>query len=232
MHRKARQASKLAAVALVGYTNAGKSTLLNILANASVFAEDQLFATLDPTTRKINLPNGLDVLVTDTVGFVQKLPHHLVAAFRATLEEVIQADLLIHVIDASHPQQEEQSNAVFKVLSELKAADKPILTAYNKIDKADSKVIERLLRAEDSVAISARTGQGIEQLNRLIEEKVKPVVVDMEFLIPYNDSGILSQLYEQATVQSVEYCEDGIHVRAELPSEKQTRFNSFVIGDV
>ncbi|MPL60565.1 GTPase HflX [bioreactor metagenome] len=232
LHRKARQASKIPAVSLVGYTNAGKSTLLNKIASANVLAEDKLFATLDPTTRRITMTNGLDVLVTDTVGFIQKLPHQLVAAFRATLEEVVQADLLIHVIDASHPQHEEQSDAVFKVLGELNVNNKPMITVFNKIDKADKKVIERLLRTEDSVAISALTGEGIELLNKLIEERALPVVVDMKFLIPYNDTGVLAQLYNQAIVQSVEYREDGIYVTASLPIEKRNRFNSFMTGDV
>lgn len=232
LHRRARQNSNIPSIALVGYTNAGKSTLLNTLANAGVLAEDKLFATLDPTTRRITLPNGLDIIVTDTVGFIQKLPHQLVVAFRATLEEVVQADLLIHVIDASHPQHIEQSEAVFKVLEELGVKDKPIITVYNKADKADQHVIERLLRTEDSVAISAIIGEGVDLLKTIIQERVQPYTVDMQFLIPYNDTGVLSQLYDDAIVQTVDYREEGIYVRASLASEKQARFNLFVIGDV
>lgn len=232
LHRKVRQASQIPTIALVGYTNAGKSTLLNKLTDASVFAEDKLFATLDPTTRKIKLPNGMEALLTDTVGFIQKLPHHLIAAFRATLEEVVQADLLLHVIDISHPQYKEQSDAVYKVLGELGAVAKPIITVLNKVDRADSKLIERLSRNKNSVSISALFGLGINELIALIQEKVKPSTVDIAFLIPYNDSGIVSQLYTQAIVQTIEYREDGIYARVVLPKDQMKLFGKYMIGDV
>lgn len=233
LHRKARQASNIPTIALVGYTNAGKSTLLNALTNAGVLAEDKLFATLDPTTRRVALPDGLDVLITDTVGFIQKLPHQLVVAFRATLEEVVQADLLIHVIDVSHPRHTEQSDAVFKVLRELKAENKPMITVLNKIDKLGNESINgRLLRIENSIGVSACSGNGLDLLVKMIEKIIRPATVDREFLIPYNDTGIISQLYEMATVHSVDYRENGIYVKASIPMEKGSYFETFVIGDV
>lgn len=233
LHRKARQASNIPTVALVGYTNAGKSTLLNALTNAGVLAEDKLFATLDPTTRRVALPDGLDVLITDTVGFIQKLPHQLVVAFRATLEEVVQADLLIHVIDVSHSQHTEQSDAVFQVLRELKVEHKPMITVLNKIDKLGNESINgRLLRTENSIAVSACSGDGVDLLVKMVEKMIRPAAVDREFLIPYNDTGIISQLYDIATVHSVDYRENGIYVKASMPMEKSSYFETFVIGDV
>ena len=169
LHRENRIASNIPTIALVGYTNAGKSTLLNKLTAAEVLAEDKLFATLDPTTRKIVLPNGQEALLTDTVGFIQKLPHQLVSAFRATLEEVKVADLLLHVIDASHINYEEQMQAVISVLKELKIVDKPTVLVFNKVDKIDEEItINKLLQYHNSVAISAKDGQKLENLMDLI----------------------------------------------------------------
>lgn len=233
LQRKSRELSNVFTIALVGYTNAGKSTLLNTLTSAGVVAEDMLFATLDPTTRKFTMPNGRSVLITDTVGFIQKLPHQLVAAFRATLEEVIQADLLIHVVDVSHPQYQQQSDEVFSVLRELNADNKPTIMALNKIDKLENDGIAaaKLLRHENSVAISAKSSKGLEELVAKIENVLKNTTVDMQFLIPYNDSGILDQFYKRAMIQITEYRDDGIFLKASLSPEDSARFHTYVIGD-
>lgn len=228
LHRQRRHAARIAGIALVGYTNAGKSTLLNALTAAEVLAEDKLFATLDPTTRKLILPGGQEALLTDTVGFIQKLPHQLVAAFRATLEEVVQADLLLHVIDASHPRYQEQSDAVFSVLNELGAADKPVITVYNKTDLLENPHLkERLLRLPDSVAISARDGDGIADLLDRVRAFLRRRSVDTVLLIPYGDSGILAKLYDLGAVNAAEYTADGIRVAASLPPDEAAAFQRY-----
>lgn len=232
LHRKSRVSANIPTVALVGYTNAGKSTLLNTLTAAGVLAEDKLFATLDPTTRKVTLPGGRDILLVDTVGFINKLPHHLVAAFRATLEEVVYADLLVHVIDASHPRYEEQGEAVFKVLRELDIDSKQLITVFNKIDKIENnRVIERMLRLDNSVAVSALTGNALQQLLEKIECAVARPVIDIKLLIPYNDSGVVAQVYKEGKVSSTEYRADGIWLHASLPVSALARFNMYTTGD-
>ncbi len=230
LHREHRQAVKLPNIALVGYTNAGKSTLLNYLTAAGVLAEDKLFATLDPTTRLIKLSNRQEALLTDTVGFIHKLPHQLIAAFRATLEEVIHADLLLHIVDASHPRYQEQSDAVFHVLRELGAESKSILTAFNKIDQIDNEFVkERLTRQEGSVAISALTGLGIDNLLAAISTALRQKTVDELLKIPYDCSSILSDLYDTATVQNVDYRDDGIYVTAALSPEQRGRYKTYCL---
>jgi GTP-binding protein HflX len=219
LHRENRTAADIPTIALVGYTNAGKSTLLNRLTSAGVLAEDKLFATLDPTTRRITLPNGLEVLLTDTVGFIQKLPHQLVSAFRGTLEEVGHADLLLHVIDSSHPNYQLQMDAVFKVLRDLQADTKPMILTFNKTEQFDSSQISRLLRdQENSIAISALTGQEIDSLLHMIEGRLKKQTIDMDLLIPYNDSGALSRLHDTATIHFKDYQEDGTYLKVSLPA--------------
>ncbi|MCX7779683.1 MAG: GTPase HflX [Negativicutes bacterium] len=233
LHRERRQQAKIPTIALVGYTNAGKSTLLNKLTNAGVLAEDKLFATLDPTTRRITLPSGKETLLTDTVGFIQKLPHQLIAAFRATFEEVVQADLLLHVQDISHPLFEEQCGAVFEVLREFKADTKPLINVYNKLDKiGDPYLLQRLLRQPCSVAISALTGEGIDRLFTMLDAFVSVHLIDMDLLLPYSESGLLSRLYDGGTVHSVEYRDGGIAVKASLPQDLANRLKNFIQGDV
>lgn len=169
LRREKRRRSKIPIAALVGYTNSGKSTLLNSLAKADVLTEDKLFATLDPTIRRVYLPDGKIILLSDTVGFIQKLPHQLIAAFRATLEEVTEADLLIHVVDASHPYFEDQITAVFTVLEELKSITKPIITVFNKIDKSNKKLSGKLLgKYQPAIAVSALYNQGLEELQKML----------------------------------------------------------------
>lgn len=231
LHRKRRENTRIPTVALVGYTNAGKSTLLNTLTASDVLAEDKLFATLDPTTRHITLPNGQQALLTDTVGFIQKLPHQLIAAFRATLEEVIQADILLHVIDASHPQYQEQSHAVYQVLRELKVDTKQLITVFNKGDKLeDQSIKDQLLKKENSVIISALSGTGTNTLLLLIENFIKQQTIEMHLLIPYNDSGVIAKLYDIANVHSTEYREDGIYVVISLPPDQMSYFSTYAIG--
>jgi len=231
LHRKRRENTRIPTIALVGYTNAGKSTLLNTLTDSEVLAEDKLFATLDPTTRHITLPNGQQALLTDTVGFIQKLPHQLIAAFRATLEEVIQADILLHVIDASHPQYQEQSHAVFQVLRELNVDTKQLITIFNKGDKVDNQeLVKQLLKTENSVMISALSRSGIGKLLSVIEEFIKQQTVEMYLLIPYNNSGIIAKLYDLSNVHSTEYREDGIYVVISLPPDQVNYFNTYAIG--
>ena len=225
LQRRGRKRTAYPSIALVGYTNAGKSTLMNRLTAAGVLAEDKLFATLDPTTRVIRLPKGQDVFLSDTVGFIQKLPHQLIAAFKATLEEVLQADVLVHVLDSSHPRVQEQNTAVYQVLQELKADTKETVTVYNKIDQIDnSSLIDRILRNENTVAVSALTGVGIDTLLAMIEQVLSKRKTDMLLLIPYEQSGTLSLLYECATVHSVDYQEQGIKVSAAIPIESARRF--------
>ena len=231
LHRKRRENTRIPTIALVGYTNAGKSTLLNTLTASEVLAEDKLFATLDPTTRNIVLPNGQQALLTDTVGFIQKLPHQLIAAFRATLEEVVQADILLHVVDASHLQYQEQSHAVFQVLHELNADTKQLITIFNKVDKIeDQGIVNMLLKTENSVMVSALHGNGIKELLLLIEKFIKQQTIDMHLLIPYNDSGIIAKLYDISNVHSTEYREDGIYVIISLPPDQVNYFNRYAIG--
>lgn len=232
LHRERRKQAQIPTISLVGYTNAGKSTLLNRLTDAGVLAEDKLFATLDPTTRRITLPSGREALLTDTVGFIQKLPHHLVAAFRATFEEVMQADLLLHVLDISHPMFQEQSDAVFEVLRDFKADDKPTITVFNKVDAVtDTYLVERCLRQPSSVAISAVTGQGIDHLFQMIDDFLSKHMIDVNLLLPYADSGLLPKLYEGGIVHSVNYGEDGISVQASLSPELAGKFRNYDAGD-
>ncbi len=169
LRREKRKSSHIASIALVGYTNSGKSTLLNSLAKADALVENKLFATLDPTTRRLYLPDRKIVLLTDTVGFIQKLPHQLVAAFRATLEEVTEADLLMHVVDISHPYFEDQISAVYTVLEELQAATKPMITVFNKIDRLGKKISKKILKKfHPSIAVSALYHKGLEDLQKML----------------------------------------------------------------
>lgn len=231
LHRKRRETTRIPTISIVGYTNAGKSTLLNILTASDVLAEDKLFATLDPTTRHIALPDGSAALLTDTVGFIQKLPHHLIAAFRATLEEVIQADVLLHVIDISHPQYKEQSQAVYQVLRELKADTKQLITVFNKADKIeDQEFLNQLLLQENSIAISALSGDGTDKLLTLVEHFLKQQTVEIQLVIPYSDSHIIAKLYETSTVHSLDYQDDGIHAIISLPPDQLNRFSIYIVG--
>jgi GTP-binding protein HflX len=214
MARDSRRKTPFPHVALVGYTSAGKSTLLNALTGSQVYADPKLFATLDPTTRRAQLPDGWGVLVTDTVGFIQRLPHHLVAAFRATLEEVVEADALIHVVDASHPDRERQMASVEEVLEELGAADKPIVTAFNKSDLVKDQFELRQLVAEtpDSAYLSALKNDGLNYLLTALENVIQRLLVPMRILLPYSDSYLLAVCHESGKVTKEEYREDGILV--------------------
>lgn len=231
LHRESRIASSIPTVALVGYTNAGKSTLLNVLTAAGVLAEDKLFATLDPTTRKVLLTNHKEALMTDTVGFIQKLPHQLVLAFRATLEEVKTADLLLHVVDASHPNAIQQMDAVLAVLKELKADDKPILTVLNKIDKIDQEILNHQLCLPNSIGISAKQKMGIDFLLKKIEDFITEKNIDVELLIPYEDSAAVSSIHNIADVKFTEYRDTGTFMKVSIPVEEASRYKKFIMGE-
>ena len=224
--RAQRDKSGLPKVALVGYTNAGKSTLLNKLTDAGVLAENKLFATLDPTTRKLTLPDGESVLLTDTVGFVRKLPHHLVKAFRSTLDEVRYADILVIVADASDPELEEHLAVTREVISDLGGADKPVIYAYNKCDMLDGAA---RFMDENSVLISAKSGQGIDALLDVIDSVVKRTKQPVKLKIPYTEQGILSLLYNAYTVNSVEYLDDGILVDVTLDARGKGQYAKYCL---
>ena len=231
LHRSKRKKNNVFEVSLVGYTNAGKSTLLNTLTNSDIYAKDQLFATLDPTTRQLTLPNKQEIIITDTVGFIQRLPHQLIAAFRSTLEVVTEADLLVHVIDVSHELYKEQAAAVHEVLKEIGAETKPVITVYNKIDKLppDSKLADRLALEEDTVCISAAKKLNLETLQQMIETHLKSKAVEVTLCIPYAETAKAAQLHETANVLEQEYTENGTVMKVILPVEDLEAYNEYIL---
>jgi GTP-binding protein HflX len=220
-YRSRRKSASVPTVALVGYTNAGKSTLLNRLAEAEAVTADQLFATLDPMTRRLNLPDGRQTLMTDTVGFIQKLPTTLIAAFRATLEEISEADLLVHVVDLSHPAAEAQAAAVLATLEEIGAGDLPIITALNKIDLiADDPLVAEAVDGYDrAIPVSALTGEGMAALLRAIEDELDRSLVRVDVRLGYEQGGLVARAYQAGVVESVDHDGRAIRLRARLPRE-------------
>jgi len=229
-HRSKRQQTELQVVAIVGYTNAGKSTLLNRLSGADIYAADQLFATLDPTTRKVNMPGGRELLFTDTVGFIQKLPTQIVAAFRATLEEIGEADMLLHVVDVTHPNVLEQIEAVEATLAELEVDHLPMVVALNKADALhDRAVLDELQLPFPAALVSARTGQGLAELLTLIEATMVGLLQPVRVLIPYERGDVLSLFYERGQVDGEEHTGEGVKLFGRLPARLLPVFEPFAI---
>ena len=217
--RARRQRNRIPVAAIVGYTNAGKSTLLNKLTDAGVLEEDKLFATLDPTTRVLELPGRQEILLTDTVGFIRKLPHHLIEAFRSTLEEAKYADYILHVVDASNPQREKQMHIVYETLYQLDIRDKTVITLFNKQDAVTDTEPLRDLKADRTLCISARRGDGLEELKELLSELLREDKVLVERVISYDNAGILQQIRRQGELLAEEYQPEGIYIRAYVPME-------------
>ncbi len=218
-HRARRRKEGIPVVAIVGYTNAGKSTLLNALSGADVLIEDKLFATLDPTTRRVTLPGGRLILLTDTVGFIQKLPTQLVAAFRATLEETAEADVLLHVLDATHPQALGQARAVLETLEDIGAAGKPMVTALNKVDRLEDprRALEGMQELPACVPISALRGIGLDELLRAVEEALEADLVPLEVFLPFSRGDVIQMIREQGVVEREQYTEKGVRIVARVP---------------
>ncbi|MCX5393638.1 GTPase HflX [Streptomyces sp. NPDC006482] len=218
--RQERRRNKVPSVAIAGYTNAGKSSLLNRLTGAGVLVENSLFATLDPTVRRAETPTGRVYTLADTVGFVRHLPHHLVEAFRSTMEEVGESDLILHVVDGSHPAPEEQLAAVREVFRDVGAVNVREIVVVNKADAADPLVLQRLLRTErHSIAVSARSGQGIEQLLALIDAELPRPEVELEALVPYTQGGLVSRVHAEGEVESEEHTPEGTLLKARVHEE-------------
>lgn len=228
--REKRLKNNMPIVAFVGYTNAGKSTLLNKITNADVLAMDKLFATLDTTTRKIELDSGREYLFTDTVGFIQKLPHNLIKAFRATLEETKYADILIHVVDSSNKSREEQMHIVYKTLKDLDCLNKPIITVFNKIDKEN---IEKPLPKDDfsiyTLEISAKNGFGLEEMLSKIEEIIKSFKKSISILVPYEQANIIGSIHGRCEIIKNENRDDGMFFEIFADEEMETRLKKFII---
>lgn len=217
--RKQREQSGTLTAAIVGYTNAGKSTLLNKLTGAGILAEDKLFATLDPTTRALTLPGGEKVLLTDTVGFIRKLPHHLVEAFKSTLEEARYCDVILHVVDCSNPQMDMQMHVVYETLRRLDIKDKEIITVFNKVDRPDADTACRDMSADYKVKLSAKTGEGIGELLDLFAVILRNRRIYFEKVFAYRDAGRIQTIRKSGQLLSEEYQDDGIRVKAYVPVE-------------
>ena len=223
VQRQLRSKQKTPVICIAGYTNAGKSTLLNRLTKAGVLEEDKLFATLDPTTRNLKLPKGQEILLTDTVGFIRKLPHHLVEAFRSTLEEAKYSDMILHVVDCSNPQMEKQMEAVYETFHQLKIEDKPIITVFNKIDRLEQETILKDQKADHIIKISAKEELGLQNLLELIEEILTSKQVYIEKTYGYGDAGIIQLIRKYGQLLEEEYREDGIFVCAYVPREMENQ---------
>ena len=219
VQRSGRKRSGIPVAAIVGYTNAGKSTLLNKLTGAGVLEEDKLFATLDPVTRALVLPQGQEILLTDTVGFIQKLPHHLVEAFKSTLEEAKYADFILHVVDMSSPRMEEQMHVVYETLRRLEVMNKPVITVFNKIDRTGEGQIVRDFQAERTVRVSARTGEHLEELLKAMEEVLREQKIYIERLYSYSEAGKVQLIRKFGELVSEEWEENGVRIRAYVPRE-------------
>ena len=217
--RAQREKNKIPVAAIVGYTNAGKSTLLNTLTDAKVLEEDKLFATLDPTTRLLELPGRQQILLTDTVGFIRKLPHHLIEAFKSTLEEAKYADYILHVVDASNPQRDKQMHIVYETLYQLDIKEKTIVTLFNKQDAVVEKEPLRDFKADRTLPISARTGQGLDELKELLCELLRENKILVERTVPYDAAGIIQQIRKSGELLEEEYRAEGIYVKAYVPAE-------------
>ncbi len=228
--RSARYKAEIPTFAIIGYTNAGKSTLLNALTNAGVFVEDKLFATLDTTTRKFTLPNNQDVLMIDTVGFIRKLPHLLVAAFKSTLEESIETDILLHLVDASNPSAEEQAQTTFEVLKELGSKDKPIITVLNKIDRCDDQEMLHKLRIKypHTVQISALNKQGLDELTEMMVDVLSKQRKTVVLRIPQSEYGVVSEVMRVGNVLSREFEENDVVIKVDLPSQIVGKLRAYI----
>lgn len=234
IQRQGRQRHQWPLASIVGYTNAGKTTLLNLLTDANGFAEDKLFATLDPMTRRLRLPTNQNVLLSDTVGFIRKLPHRLVEAFKATLEEVVQADLLLHVVDISHPLAREQIVAVNAVLEEIGAAEKPTLMVFNKIDRLDGSGIPPIWSElfPNAVFISAKTGEGKEELLAAIASMLKPAREFVEMLVPHSVPAVVSEVHTFGQVVERQYEPEGVRLKVRIPPYKRADFQNYIVRNL
>jgi GTP-binding protein HflX len=226
--RKARERSGIKKIAIVGYTNAGKSTLLNTLTGAGILAENKLFATLDPTTRKFTLPCGDEILLTDTVGFIRRLPHHLIKAFKSTLDEAVFADIIIILIDATDPEQEEKTEVCEKLLNELGADGKPVLYVYNKCDYLETSKISLENTNENRIFVSALNGLGLDKLVTRLEELIHDGKTNEVFIIPNAKQGIISRMYSEMTVTDVEYGPENVTVKAVADAKARGLFAEFI----
>lgn len=232
-HRAQRKRSQIPVISIVGYTNSGKSTLLNYLSKANVLVADQLFATLDPTTRRVRLHGGQTVLLTDTVGFIQKLPTQLVAAFRATLEEIAESDLLIHLIDFTHPNALEQKRAVEETLAEIKADHIPIMTVLNKIDSIPDKTMidQAALDFPNSIPISGKTGEGIPNLMAAVEDLLFQTQIAVTVRLPYKEGQLISLIHTQGVVERVEHGRGAVVIKGKIPGRLLVYFQPFLLKD-
>ena len=223
--REQRSRNHMPVCALVGYTNAGKSTLLNTLTGASVLEEDKLFATLDPTTRVLNLPGGQKILLTDTVGFISKLPHNLIEAFRSTLEEAKYADVILHVADMSNPQMDEQMYVTYETLEELGVLNKTVITVFNKCDKAGEDLLIRDFKSDARVVVSAKTGQGLDTLKEILEDWIREQRMEIKRLYPYAEAGKIQLIRAYGEVTKEEYQAEGIYIEGFVPRELYGKVN-------